>query len=230
MITRQIHIASTGGSFDAHVVQPETPRHSTIVVLHEVFGVNADMRATCEELAAAGFTAICPDLFWRQERGVNLSVRSDADWEKGVSLYKAYDVDAGVRDVEATVAAARMLGGTGRVGVMGFCLGGLLTFLAAARTRVDAAVAFHGGRTEEFLSEAPDVDAPLQMHLAEEDEFMTKAAQQQIIGALAENPRVEIHSYPGCHHAFSRHDGMHFDAAAATLSRARTLQFFKRHL
>jgi pimeloyl-ACP methyl ester carboxylesterase len=87
---------------------------------------------------------------------------------------------------------------------MGSGLGGLLTFLTAARTRVDAAVAFDGGRTEEFLSEAPDVDAPMQMHLAEKNEFMTRAAQQQIIKALAENPRVEIHTYPGCRGALSR--------------------------
>lgn len=230
MITRTIRIASTGGSLDAYVVQPDAQARPTIVVLHEVFGVNADMRSTCEELAAAGYATVCPDLFWRQERGVNLAVDNDADWKKGVTLYKAFDVDAGVRDVEATVAAARMLAGTGRVGVMGFCLGGLLTFLTAARTLVDAAVAFHGGRTEEFLNEAPDIDAPLQMHLAEEDEFMTKVAQHQIIAALAEIPRVEIHSYAGCHHAFSRHGGLHFDADAATLSRARTLEFFKRHL
>jgi len=190
VITRPIRIASPGGSFDAHMVQPDAKLRPAIVVLHDESGVNADLRATCEELSAAGFSAIFPDLSWRQQNGS--------------FTYKAYDVDAGVRDVEATVAAARMLGGAGRVGVMGFGLGGLLTFLTAARTRVDAAVAFDGGRTEEFLSEAPDVDAPMQMHLAEENEFMTRAAQQQIIKALAENPRVEIHTYPGCRGALSR--------------------------
>jgi len=169
--------------------------------------MNADMRATCEGLAAAGFTAVCPDLFWRH-----------ADRKQGVPSYEAYDVDSSVRDVEATVAAARMLGGRGSVGVLGFGLGGLLAFLTAARTRVDAAVAFHGGRTEEFLNEAPDVDAPLQMHFAEEDEFMTTAAQQQIIGALAGNARAEFHMWPGRHHAFS------------SQSRERTLEFFERHL
>jgi len=162
---------------------------------------------------------------------VDLSVRDPADWEKGLALYRAFDLDAGVRDVEATVAAARLLpDATGRVGVMGFCLGGLLTFLAAARTRVDSAVAFHGGRTEEFLSEAADIDAPLQMHLAGEDEFMTSEAQRSIAAALASNPRCELFSYPGCHHAFSRHGGMHFDPDAARRSRARTLEFFNRSL
>jgi carboxymethylenebutenolidase len=225
-----LQVASSEGTFDAYIARPDDSARPVIVVLHEVFGVNADLRATCGELAAAGFIATCPDLFWRQQRHVDLSVRSQQDWEKGLALYKAFDLDAGVRDVEATVAAAARLSGGKPTGVMGFCLGGLLTFLAAARTRVDAAVAFHGGRTEEFLGEAQDIDSPLQMHLAEEDEFISKDAQARIKAALAGNPNVEMHSYPGCNHAFSRHGGAHFDIDAAGLSRARTLAFFNRHL
>jgi carboxymethylenebutenolidase len=148
-----------------------------------------------------------------------------------MALYTAFDIDAGVRDVEATVAAVRALPETsGRVGVMGFCLGGLLTFLTAARTRLDAAVAFHGARTEEFLGEVADIDAPLQMHLAGEDEFMPKEAQRSIAVALASNSNCEVFSYSGCRHAFSRHGGTHFDADAARQSRTRTLEFFNRNL
>lgn len=228
---RMLRIKSSEGSFNAYVARPDAQPRPAIVVLHEVFGVNADLRTTCDELAAEGYVAISPELFWRQERDVDLSVRSKADWEKGVSLYRAFDIDAGVRDVEATVIAARTLAGTtGQVGVMGYCLGGLLTYLTAARTQVDAAIAFHGGRTEEFLGEVADIDRPLQMHLAEEDEFIPKEAQRNIIAALAGHPEVEIHSYPGCRHAFSRHGGLHFDADAAQLSRTRVLEFLRRHL
>lgn len=230
-MSHSIQIQSDEGSFDAYLARPKMGQAPVVVVLHEVFGVNADLRATCDELAAAGFIALCPELFWRQQRGVDLSVRSPADWQLGLALYRAFDIDAGVRDVEATVSAARLLpGATGKVAVMGFCLGGLLTFLAAARTRVDSGVAFHGGRTEEFLGEAADIDAPLQMHLAEEDEFISRDAQRRIKAALAGNPRAEVWSYPGCNHAFSRHDGMHFDAVAAASSRARTLEFLARCL
>lgn len=226
-----LRIASADGDFDAYQARPPRQVSPAIVVLHEVFGVNADLRATCDELAAEGFIAICPELFWRQEPHMDLSVQSQSDWQKGVSLYRTFDIDAGVRDVEVTVAAARVLNGApGRVGVMGFCLGGLLTFLTAARTRVDAAVAFHGARTEEFLGETPDIDAPLQMHLAEEDEFIPRQAQRRITAALATSSKFEVFSYPGCRHAFSRHGGLHFDADAARLARARTLEFFKRHL
>jgi carboxymethylenebutenolidase len=228
---RVIRIASPEGPFEAYLARPAAWGRPVVVVLHEVFGVNEDVRSTCDELSAAGFTAICPELFWRQEPHVDLSVCAQADWERGMALYTAFDIDAGVRDVEATVAAARALPETsGRVGVMGFCLGGLLTFLTAARTRLDAAVAFHGARTEEFLGEVADIDAPLQMHLAGEDEFMPKEAQRRIAVALASNSNCEVFSYPGCRHAFSRHGGTHFDAGAARHSRARSLEFFNRNL
>lgn len=224
-------ISSPAGSFDAYLARPTGMVKPVIVVLHELFGVNADLRATCHEIAAAGFIAICPELFWRQERHVDLSVRSQEAWEKGLALYAAYDIDKGVRDIEATVAAARAIeGGSRRVGVMGFCLGGLLTFVAAARTRVDASVAFHGARTGEFLDEVADIDGPLQMHLAEDDEFMPKEEQRTITTALASDPRFEVFSYAGCRHAFSRHGGSHFNADAARLARARTLDFFSRQL
>jgi carboxymethylenebutenolidase len=189
------------------------------------------MRATCDELTGAGFVAVCPELFWRQASHVDLAVNSPSDWERGLALYQSFDLDAGVRDVESTVfAACELLGRKHQVGVLGFCLGGLLTFLAAARTRVDAAVAFHGARTEDFLAETADIHGPLQMHLAAEDEFMPTDAQERIVSALASNPRFEVFSYSGCRHAFSRHGGAHFDADAANLSRARTLDFFNRHL
>jgi carboxymethylenebutenolidase len=228
---RVLGVSSPEGRFEAYLARPTARTRPAVIVLHEIFGVNADMRSTCDELATAGFTAICPELFWRQQRHVDLSVSAPADWEEGMALYVAFDIDAGVRDVELTVAAARTLTETsGRVGVLGFCLGGLLAFLTAARTRLDAAVAFHGARTEEFLGEIADIDAPLQMHLAGDDEFIPKAAQQSITAALASNSKCELILYPGCRHAFSRHGGTHFDADAARDSRSRTLAFFDRNL
>ena len=113
-----------------------------------------------------------------QERGVDLDTWSDTDWQKGLHLYARYDRDVGVRDIVAILHAAKeMEGASGRVGVMGFCLGGLMTFLTAARHHPDAAVAYHGGDTEKYLSEARGISAPLLMHLAEEDEFINKDAQ-----------------------------------------------------
>ena len=226
-----VTVRTTEGSFDAYRATPAGECRGAIVVLHEVFGVNADIRETCNELADAGYLAIGPDLFWRLEPHIDLSVQSYTDWQKGLELYGRFDVDTGVRDVASTVDAARARSSAGhRVGVIGFCLGGLLTFLTAARTQVDAAVAFHGARTDEFLAEASDIDAPMQIHLAEEDEFIPKEAQRRIAATMAADPKAEVFSYAGCRHAFSRHGGEHFDAEAAHLSRSRTLTFFDRHL
>jgi carboxymethylenebutenolidase len=119
---------------------------------------------------------------------------------------------------------------SGKVGVIGFCLGGLLAYLTAARQPVDAAVAYYGGNTDQHLDEAGGVHRPLLMHLGEQDEFISAAAQRAIVDALAGNPSVEIHRYPGCSHAFARRGGLHYDAAAAALANARTLAFFRRHL
>lgn len=226
-----ITITTPDGAFSAYLARPGKTLAGSVVVLHEVFGVNDDMRQTCDALAADGFFAGCPDLFWRQQPNVDLSVTSEADWKTGLALYLAYDREAGVRDVIATLsAAARLDGASGNVAVMGYCLGGLMAFLTAARSKVDAAVAFHGGDTDKYLNEAGSITAPLLMHLAHEDEFISAAAQIQIKAALGARPNIQIRSYAHCNHAFSRHGGEHYDAEAAALENDRTRTFLKGHL
>ena len=223
-----ITIEGRDGTFYAHIARPKTLPASAVVVLQELFGVNADIRKTCDELAEQGFIAVAPDLFWRQEPGLDLNHWSDAEWKKGLALYAAYDRNKGVLDIVDTAHAAGQLdGASGKVGVMGFCLGGLMAFLAAARAKIDAAVAYHGGDTEKYLDEAGGITAPMLMHLAEEDEFISKEAQAKIKAALADKPNVEIYSYPGCNHAFARHTGTHYNAAAAAMANGRTWQFLR---
>ncbi len=133
--------------------------------------MNADIRKTCDELAEQGFMSVAPDLFWRQEPGVDLSVTSEPDWQHGLRLYQAYDRDAGARDVKDTAnAVAKLPGCIGRVAALGYCLGGVMTFLTAVRYGVDATVVYHGGDTEKYLGEVDGLDAPLLMRLAEEDD------------------------------------------------------------
>jgi carboxymethylenebutenolidase len=230
-MSNEMTIKVADGEFQAYVARPDTPGAPSVVVLQELFGVNNDMRKWCDELAARGFIAVCPDLFWRQEPGVNLNSWSDADWKKGLSLYAAFDRDLGVRDIAATIRAAGTLGSaSGKVGVMGFCLGGLLTFLIAARGKIDAAVAYHGAETEKYLAEADRVSAPLLMHLGDEDEFISAEAQARIKKALSAKSNVTIHTYAGCKHAFARHTGTHYNAAAAATANGRTWQFLAEHL
>jgi carboxymethylenebutenolidase len=226
-----IVIQSPAGTFQAYVSRPAKLPAPAIVVLQEVFGVNADIRAHCDELAAQGFIGIAPDLFWRQEPGVDLTVRSEADWQHGLRLYAAYDRDAGVKDIMETVRTAVALpGSTGKVALHGYCLGALMAFITAARHEIDAAVAYHGGDTEKYLGEVAGLHAPLLMHLGEEDEFISKTAQAEIKAALAGKANATVYSYPGQCHAFSRHNGAHYNAAAATLADRRTSEFLHQHL
>src|SRR6202020_1317906 len=143
-----ININGRGGTFCAYISRPKTLPAPAVVVLQELFGVNADIRKHCDELAEQGFIAVAPDLFWRQEPGVDLGVTSEPDWQHGIRLYQAYDRDAGARDVKDTAdVVAKLPECTGKVAVLGYCIGGLMTFLSAARYGADAAVAYHGGDT-----------------------------------------------------------------------------------
>src|SRR6266849_1486806 len=227
----RITIEGRDGAFGAYIARPKALPAPAVVVLQELFGVSGDIRKTCDELAEQGLIAVAPDLFWRQKPGVDLSVTSEPDWQHGLRLYQAYDRDADARDVKDTVnAVAKLPGCTGKVAVHGYCLGALMVFLTAVRYGVDAAVAYHGRDTEKYLGEIDGLHAPMLMHLAEEDEFISKAAQAEIKAALAKKPSATVYSYPGQHHAFSRHNGAHYNAAAATLANGRTSEFLHQRL
>jgi carboxymethylenebutenolidase len=228
----QITIQGHDGAFAAYVARPKISPAPAVVVLQELFGVNADIRKHCDELAEQGYLAVAPDLFWRQEPGVDLTVTSEADWQHGLRLYGAYDRDAGVKDVKDTIDAVRKLPEcNGKVALLGYCLGALMVFMTAVRTDgIDAAVWYHGGDTEKYLGEVDGLHAPLLMHLAEEDEFISKAAQAEIKAALARKANTAVYSYPGQSHAFSRHNGKHYNAAAAHLANGRTSEFLKHEL
>jgi carboxymethylenebutenolidase len=224
-------ITTKDGTFGAYLARPGRDKAPAVVVIQEIFGVNQVMRDITDGLAGQGYLAICPDLFWRIEPGIDITDRTDAEWKRAFELFNAFDVDAGVQDIQATLKAVRGDGGcSGQAGAVGFCLGGLLAFLTATRTDADAAVSYYGVGIENRLAEAEKLSGPLLLHIAEKDQFVPKPAQQMIIQALKDHPQVEIHTYPGCDHAFARMGGQHFDEAAARLAGGRTLQFFTRTL
>ncbi|MBB4633071.1 dienelactone hydrolase family protein [Sphingosinicella soli] len=202
-----------------------------IVVIQEIFGVNAGIRAMCDDWAKAGFIALAPDMFWRLQPDVDLSDKTKAEWEEAFGLMKRFDIDAGIRDIEASLRAVKGLADSnGKVGVVGFCLGGRMAYLSATRTDSDASVAYYGGGIDQYLGEAHAIARPVLLHFAEDDGFIDKAAQAKIRDALSDHGRVTLHFYPGVDHAFARVDGMHRDNAAATLANGRTLDFFRAHL
>lgn len=230
-MSQTIAINTPEGSFSAYIARPKLMPAPVIVVVQEIFGVNADLRATCDELAAQGYLAVSPDLFWRMEPGVDMSDHSEAEWKKGIALYGAFDFEAGVADIAATMRVARTLpGANGKVGLMGYCLGGLMTFLTTAREGADASVVYYGGGIDKHLDEASNLRNPLLMHLAGDDEYIPADAQRAIIDALAGDETAEVFTYSGCSHAFARHGGKHFDRDAAALANRRTAEFFLTHL
>lgn len=231
-MTGQIQVQTTDGSFACHVARPATPGpHPVVVIIQEIFGVNDGIRSIAAGYAERGYIAVCPDLFWRTEPNVFLSEAVEGDWEKAFALYKTYDRDKGVQDIALVIGQARTLpDANGKVGVTGYCLGGLMTFLAAARTDGDAFAAYYGGGTDAYLDEVANIRAPLLYHLAEEDEFIGKDAQAAIRAAFAGKDSIALFSYPGCNHAFARPGGNHYDDAAARLANSRTDDFFARTL
>lgn len=224
-----IKVVVEDGQFEAYVFSAG-PKAPVIVLIQEVFGVNAGMREVATELVSEGFTVVAPDLFWRVEPGLQLSPSDTADTERAFGIYGGLDFEQTARDVVATVSAARALSGNSKVGVMGFCLGGLMTFLAAARSDVDAAVEYYGGGTQNYVAEAANIRAPMLIHLAGADEYVPVEAQQLILDATAGMGNVEVLVYPGRDHAFARPHGHHYHVADAKLANARTYDFFRRHL
>jgi carboxymethylenebutenolidase len=227
----RISITTADGTFGAYVVRPSRSPAPAVVVIQEIFGVNQVMRDITDGLAAEGFLAICPDLFWRIEPGIDITDQSEAEWKRAFELFNAFDVEGGVVDIAATIDTIRADPGcSGKVGAVGFCLGGLLAFLTATRTDADASVSYYGVGIDGRVAEAEKLAQPLLMHIAEADQFVPKAAQQIILSALKDHPLIEIHTYPGRDHAFARVGGEHYDEADAKLAGGRTLSFFRKNL
>ncbi len=224
-------IPRAGSSFNAYVARPAAAKAPAVLVIQEIFGVNQVMRDTADAFAEAGYLAICPDLFWRIEPGIDITDKSEAEWKRAFELHNAFDVDKGVKDIGATIAHARAHPGcSGPVGAVGFCLGGLLAFLTATRTDIDAAVSYYGVGIEQRIREADALVTPIALHIAEEDQFVAKPAQAAIIAALRNRSLAEIFTYPGRDHAFARKGGEHYDEADAERAWGRTLAFFRGHL
>jgi carboxymethylenebutenolidase len=231
MSSQTLSIKTQDGDFSAYVARPAATSAPAIVVIQEIFGVNAVMRKIADDLAAQGYLAICPDLFWRIEPGIDITDQSPAEWAKAFELYTAFNVDQGIDDIAATIKAIRNDAGCNqKVGAVGYCLGGLLSYLTAARTDIDAAVSYYGVGIDGKLDEAAKISAPMLLHVAEKDQFVPAAAQAAMAKVLINGPSLSLHTYPGCDHAFARPGGEHYDAAAAKLANDRTAAFFKKTL
>lgn len=220
-----------GGTYNGYLALPKSGRGPGVVVAQEIFGVNAVMRGVCDGLAARGYVALCPDLFWRIEPGIQITDKTDAEWKRAFELFKLFDTDKGIDDLKAALAQLRRHAAcTGKVGSVGYCLGGKLAFLMSTRTDVDCSVGYYGVGIQDLLGEAGNIRKPLALHIAEQDQFTPPEAQEKIRRGLEHNPQVTLYSYPGVDHAFARIGGAHYDASAARLADTRTADFLRMHL
>jgi carboxymethylenebutenolidase len=221
--------AHDGGTFSGYLAEPAGGKGPGILVIQEIFGVNQVMRDICDDLAKQGYVALCPDLFWRQEPGIDITDKTKEHWDKAFALFGGFNLNNGVEDLKSSLSSLRKLTG-GKVGTVGYCLGGRLAFLMAARSDVDAAVSYYGVMLADHLGEVGSIRKPLLMHCATEDKFVPKDAQAKVKAAVAANPAITLHEYQGNDHAFARVGGEHYDKAAADLANGRSAAFFKQHL
>ncbi len=199
-----------------------------MVVLQEIFGVNASIRKTCDFLASRQFTALAPDLYWRSSPGVELA---ETDYEGARAIRAKTDDNVASGDTSAAIEFLRKHEAcTGKVGVVGYCWGGLISYLTAVRHKPDAAVSYYGVGIDKKLDLAKDLSCPLMLHYAGLDQFAGPEVAKQVREAFKNDPRVAVWEYPKAGHAFARPDGAHFEAASADLANMRTLSFLTEHL
>ncbi len=215
--------AADGGAFGAYIARPESGAGPGIVVLQEIFGVNDHIRSVCDLYAQEGYIAVAPDIFWRMQPGVELGY-DEAGMKRGIELAGKCDIGLVLKDISAAIGSVRaMQGSSGKVAVVGFCYGGLLAFLTAARTDVDAAICYYGGRIDRQLSEAASIKCPIMFHWGADDAGIPAASREAVRTALAGHDRAESYVYAGAGHGFNCDRRASFDRFSARLAHSRTI-------
>jgi len=225
--SQTISIAADGGAFDAYLARPAQDNPAPgIVVIQEIFGVNPNIKGVADWLAGEGYCALALDLFWRLERNVSITDPDDAELEKAFGLMTAFDQQAGIGDVQTAINFLRADKDicTGKVGTLGFCLGGKMAYLSATGTDADANIGYYGVGIQDMLEDAKNISAPFVLHMAGQDEFVPAEAQAALHAGLDSHPHVSIFDYPDQDHGFTREGGMHYDAAATASAHARSLE------
>ncbi len=236
MPTIEIESLEGGERFHAYVAEPEGGPRGAIIVIQEIFGVNEGIRRKCDRWAALGYLALAPVLFWRLEPGVELDPDIEAEFKQALDLMGRFDQDQGIRDIEAGIRAARGRlaaredGTAGKVGCVGYCLGGRLPFMTAARTDVDASVGYYAVGLDNLTHEKNAISRPLMLHVAGADGFVPPSVQRKMHEALDGHPRVILHDYPGEDHGFAAEMGKRRSEDAAQLADRRTEACFVEHL
>ena len=231
MNSQYIEIAARdAGRFTAYLAKPAKGSGPGLILLQEIFGVNDYMKSMAEQFAAEGYVVLVPDLFWRIQPGIVLGF-GEADFAKALEYAARLDLQRAMNDVASTIEALRRLPEhVGGVGAIGYCLGGKLAMLAAARTDIDCAVSYYGVGLDAYLTEVPKIQCPMVFHFAGNDAFCPPETRTRILSALATKSEIEPYVYTGCDHAFATPDREHFDKPAAMMAYSRTLALLRKVL
>jgi carboxymethylenebutenolidase len=225
MASITIQANDSSGSFSAYLLEPKTKPAGVVVLIQEIFGVNQAMRDAAAWVADMGFIAVCPDLFWRIEPGIDITDKSDAEWKKAFELFNKFDQAKGIEDLKATVAAARKLSGAnGKVATMGYCLGGRLAFMMAEQSDADVNISYYGVGLDNLLGDLNKVTKPLLVHIADKDEFFPPEGRAKVVEATKGSKLIHSHVYPNADHAFARVNGVHWDGRSAAIANGRSAE------
>ena len=215
--------SACGGSFGAYVSLPPAGFGPGLLVIQEIFGVNDHIKSVCDQYALDGFVALAPDVFWRQDRRVELSY-DPVGIAKGLKLYDGLNIDIAAADLQRAVEAIRHIPScTGKVGAVGFCMGGLLAFVSAARAGVESSVIYYGTRLDNYLELVQDINCPLLFHFAEEDEHISTRTVKKVRMSLSgkDNCRVIVHK--NSRHGFNCWNRDSWNQSVATTARGQSL-------
>ncbi|MFO1351985.1 MAG: dienelactone hydrolase family protein [Gammaproteobacteria bacterium] len=229
--TEWLDIDSGNGRFQAYLAAPAAASAPGVVVIQEIFGVNSHIRSVCERLAQAGYAALAPDIFWRVRPRIELGYGPD-DIAQGRELKAKMKMDEVIEDVRASFAAlaARPQCRGRKSAIVGYCYGGLVAYVAAARLHPACASSYYGGGIVEYLDEADKLDLPMQFHFGAKDAAIPLDQVEKIRAAVANKPAIEVLVYPDAGHGFHCDQRASFHAPSAELAWNRTLALFTRHL
>ncbi len=220
--------------FSAYLALPTAPATAAIIVIPEVFGINPGIRQKCDSLAADGYLALAPDLFWRFAPGVQLNPDVAEEMNEALGYFGQYDANLGVQDIEAAIHAIRRgelgVAAIQKVGSVGYCLGGRLAYMAATRTDISASVGYYGVMIDTMLNESHAIANPLMLHIPTADGFVGPEAQAAMHAGLDDHPKVTLYDYEGLDHGFATQSGARRNEAGASLADSRTAAFFAEHL
>ncbi len=215
--------SASGGTFKAYVSLPPAGFGPGLLIIQEIFGVNEHIKAVCDQYASDGFVAVAPDIFWRDKPLTDLSYDSESV-KIGKNLYSNLNIHLAASDLQRTVEAIRHIPScNGKVGSVGFCMGGLLSYVSAARAGVDSAVSYYGCGIENYFELVPDITCPILFHFADKDEFITSHTINNIKKKFSNKKQVRIIVHKNVTHGFNCWRRQSWNQATAAVARGQSL-------